>query len=270
MQDRYVADVGDFGKYGLLRALTAPSAVCSGLTLAVLWYAVPNESHNNDGRHIEYLNTLPDGPFYRCDPVLFRDLKRIASVHRGLEAVESGHLLPNDTRFHNSSLEFQRSESRAARREKREAWFNAALLVVAGAELIFLDPDNGLECTVDQLAKNGPKYAYYSDVAHLCTSSVSLVIYHHLGRQGKALDQIRIRGRVLSEVVPGSHRLCALRFRRGSSRVFFLVSSSHHERHFVGRLQQLLTGPWSKHFVRETLPGSRDLDLEESFRGASP
>src|SRR5829696_4979011 len=49
MQDRYVGDVGDFGKYGLLRTLGA------GLSLGVVWYLVPNESHNADGKHTSYL-----------------------------------------------------------------------------------------------------------------------------------------------------------------------------------------------------------------------
>lgn len=39
MQDRYVGDIGDFGKYGLLRALCAHD-----LSLGVVWYLVPDES----------------------------------------------------------------------------------------------------------------------------------------------------------------------------------------------------------------------------------
>ena len=48
MQNRYVADLGDFGKYGLLKYL------CRGLRLGIIWYLVSNESHNSDGRHIRY------------------------------------------------------------------------------------------------------------------------------------------------------------------------------------------------------------------------
>ena len=35
MQDNYVGDIGDYGKYGLLRNVTA-----AGLRLAVNWYRV--------------------------------------------------------------------------------------------------------------------------------------------------------------------------------------------------------------------------------------
>ena len=38
MQDRYVGDIGDFGKYGLLRALCGRD-----LYLGVVWYLIPDE-----------------------------------------------------------------------------------------------------------------------------------------------------------------------------------------------------------------------------------
>ncbi len=49
MQNRYTGDIGDFGKLGLLRALRA-----SGLSIGVNWYLVPDEGHNNDGKHTKY------------------------------------------------------------------------------------------------------------------------------------------------------------------------------------------------------------------------
>lgn len=50
MQNRYTGDIGDFGKLGLLRVLQE-----SGLTIGVNWYLVPDENHNSDGRHVQYL-----------------------------------------------------------------------------------------------------------------------------------------------------------------------------------------------------------------------
>jgi hypothetical protein len=38
VQDRYVGDIGDFGKYGLLIALCGHD-----LSLGVVWHLVPNE-----------------------------------------------------------------------------------------------------------------------------------------------------------------------------------------------------------------------------------
>ena len=44
MQNRYVGDIGDFGKLGLLRALSS-----KGLSIGVNWYLTTDESHNGDG-----------------------------------------------------------------------------------------------------------------------------------------------------------------------------------------------------------------------------
>ena len=49
MQDNYVGDIGDYGKYGLLRNVTA-----AGLQLAVNWYRVvlPPSNEQDDGECI--------------------------------------------------------------------------------------------------------------------------------------------------------------------------------------------------------------------------
>ena len=49
MQDKYVGDIGDFGKSSLL------NAVSQGSLLGVAWYKYPDET-NNDGKHIDYLD----------------------------------------------------------------------------------------------------------------------------------------------------------------------------------------------------------------------
>ena len=57
MQDRYTGDVGDFGKYGLLRWLCGQDA--APLRLGVVWYradsSIINADPPNDGKHVEYL-----------------------------------------------------------------------------------------------------------------------------------------------------------------------------------------------------------------------
>ena len=45
MQDQYVGDIGDFGKYGLLRHLTGmrgDAAPEDALRLGVVWYLFPD------------------------------------------------------------------------------------------------------------------------------------------------------------------------------------------------------------------------------------
>ena len=51
MQDRYTGDIGDFSKLGVLRALQN-----AGLSIGLNWYLTPDETHNSDGRHVNYLD----------------------------------------------------------------------------------------------------------------------------------------------------------------------------------------------------------------------
>ena len=49
MQNRYVGDIGDYGKYSLLKALAG-----SDLSLGILWYLNEAEEENGDGRYTTY------------------------------------------------------------------------------------------------------------------------------------------------------------------------------------------------------------------------
>ena len=49
MKDQYVGDIGDYGKYGLLRYLNG-----CGLKIGVNWYLTPDDGRS-DGNHTEYL-----------------------------------------------------------------------------------------------------------------------------------------------------------------------------------------------------------------------
>lgn len=75
MRARAAGDGGDFGKYGLLRAITRPGITKKGgqetLSLGVVWYRHPDEKATNDGEHIDYL-----GPSGRED-LLYDCLSKI-------------------------------------------------------------------------------------------------------------------------------------------------------------------------------------------------
>lgn len=87
MQNRYVGDIGDYGKYALLNALASPK-----FTLGVHWYLNAYEEANADGRFTHY-------PQLRsCDPDLYDALQRIVrSGRRSVDAVERAGILPANT-----------------------------------------------------------------------------------------------------------------------------------------------------------------------------
>ena len=107
MQNRYFGDIGDFAKFGLLRALLAPPE--PKLRLGVLWYLVPDESHNADGRHISYLDRTQENcsRFRPCDPELYDRLQgAVAKRSWGVALASELCLLPDDTAFHSCPLSF--------------------------------------------------------------------------------------------------------------------------------------------------------------------
>ena len=60
MQDRYVADVGDFGKFQLFRYLfDHEESPMSEKTLSQIWFLHEGDGEeNNDGRHMDYFERM--------------------------------------------------------------------------------------------------------------------------------------------------------------------------------------------------------------------
>jgi len=97
-----------------------------------------------------------------------------------------------------------------------------------GCDLIFVDPDNGLEVrSVKAHQKTGPKYTFFEELIPFVERGQSLVIYHHLCRSGPAEVQVKERLDQLKEKL-GINNIYALLYKRGTLRAFFIVPSSEH------------------------------------------
>ena len=294
MQNRYVGDLGDFGKYGLLRWLCLPGRTDAGQTLSpalswdtvqvqniinanaegstiplwpldeangdqslsigVVWYLVPDENHNSDGNHIHYLNpTAYNQERYRgCDPILYDTLREIVgSNRRNVSSIRNRQILPLGTRFYDSFLTFSRPDGRGIltredRVARRRSWLDDALKLTAGCDLVFVDPDNGLGARVDPYQRRGPKYVFFDELLPYLGRNQTLVIYHHIGRQGSASAQIRER---LTEINNNLGRAAfALLYHRGSARAFFVVPAPQHWTDLLSRAKTLMLSSWSRHF----------------------
>ena len=254
MQDRYTGDVGDFGKYGLLRWLCGlHKDDAAQLKLGVVWYQPHSELIASesvpDGRHITYLCLKHEKQFKPCDPPLYNALREI--VKRGdrrIEAVEKSGLLPNAV-FHRAvvpgPVKGVRGEARIAERQR---WVNDALEATAGCDVVFLDPDNGLEPkSVSITRKMAPKYTYLEEVSKWVERRQSVVIYHHLSRGGTHPEQIACWLKRLGQRFEPAD-IFALRFRRGTSRAFFVLEAERHAHTLRERAQTLADSAWGKHF----------------------
>ena len=261
MQNRYTGDVGDFGKYGLLRHLAGQrEAVPSPnpMRLGVVWYLYPDESHNADGKYTGYLTDSPKNhtEFRVCDPDLYDTMRRLVNTgRRNILAVQRSRILPCDTLYYEPSLSFPRQMPRSERESARANWFEGALHATDHADVIFVDPDNslsdpanGISASIDPLRKTGPKYVFIADLLRFFERDQSLIVYHHLGRRGTAVEQtVRVAESLKSSLdLPDLPR--SLLYRRGSSRAYFIVPQERHRTILHSRVSDLLRSPWNSHF----------------------
>ena len=234
MQDRYTGDIGDFGKYGLLRHILDNA----NIKLGVNWYLVPNEAHNADGKHIAYLlNEKKNHAIFRiCDSNLYDALhdlvkpkridKRTVVSHgtRLVDNIEKSHILSaKKVHFYNERL---------TPRIDRCEWFKDSISELKDCEVIFLDPDNGLEVSsCSKSSKKSVKYVYYNEAADYLLRGKSLIIYQH--RDMKPKQEFYKRFLALLTKAEEKHIQCrvfSIRFNRYSVREYVFVLQKKHSK----------------------------------------
>ena len=248
MQDRYVGDVGDFAKYGLLRRFVGQLGERQ-IRLGVVWCLFPDETHNNDGRHVSYLRK-PE--FEALDDQLFDVLREIvANGNRRISSVSTGGLFPEGAVFCDTTTVPLSSHrvSRDDRMQYRAGWLDSCFRMTETCELVFFDPDNGLE--VSSVPKHRPsagKYIYWDELMRFWHRGQALLVYHHLNRTASAARQVReLTTRFQTQL--GGALVLPLVFRRGSCRVFWLAyRSSAIGAELERRALDFLASGWSRHF----------------------
>lgn len=249
MQNKYVGDVGDFGKYGLLWALHGQGGEGASFRLGVVWYLVPDEQGTGDGGHVGYLSSKNRRLYRPCDESLYDKLEQIVKKkQRSVAVVQTKKVLPPDTLFYKARLTFDGMPAhgpgaREARLAHRQSWVQGALDQTERCDIVFVDPDNGLEVGVKAHHKRGPKYVFFDELLPYRSRGQSVVIYHHIGRNGTAKEQIDGR---LSQIASqlGCTDVFALLYRRGTSRTFFVVPAANHKGVLLKEAARFLRGPW--------------------------
>ena len=170
MKDQYFGDVNDYRKYGLLRVLAREAR----MDAAVCWMLTASDGRT-DGRFTEYLGQPQTWEAY--DRPLFRFLRRtvVDEGERSVAAIERSGLLPA-TRFWSDLLPDEAGT--------RDAWFDRFWGHAARADLVFFDPDNGLEVkSVCRGRANSSKYLYGSEVEEASARGHSVLVYQHFPRE---------------------------------------------------------------------------------------
>jgi len=170
MKDQYFGDVNDYLKYGLLRVLTARSR----LSLAVCWMLTPDDGRT-DGRFTEYLRQPVRWRAF--DPDLYDALRDAVVVQgqRDVGAVARAGLLPG-ARLYGPLL----PDDVAG----RERYFDAFWQMAEGSDLIFFDPDNGMEVNSKRYGrKDSSKYLYWHELVRASADGHSVLVYQHFRRE---------------------------------------------------------------------------------------
>lgn len=182
MKNQYFGDINDYVKYGLLRVLAATHRV------AVCWMLTSDDG-SADGRLIGYL----DEPhrFRHLDPVLFDALRdAVVGGARNVEVVDRNTLIPSAI-YHADLL----TDDRVG----RDGYFRTLWKRARDHDLIFFDPDNGLEvASVSKGKRNSAKYLYWDELSQTYERGYSVVVYQHFPRVPRTLFLERAQGRIRS------------------------------------------------------------------------
>jgi hypothetical protein len=215
MQNRYVADIGDYVKLSILRAL-AP-----GRLLGVVWWLFPDETHNKDGSHREYLQKSKTWrPF---DPQLFDTLADIAAAGiENVEALEAPSLLSGAV-YLRDQIPCD-AEPYSCRDDARQQWLSHAVTAVKACDLVFLDPDNGIATGALRITRRAAgKSVTINELKMFLRPDRTLIVYHHHTRQtgGHALELRTLANRLLDAGLPVAG---ALRAKPRSPRAFIIIN----------------------------------------------
>ncbi len=236
MKNQYVGDIGDFGKYSMLRAF-----IDAGVKVGVNWYLTEDDG-SNDGKFTDYLN--------KCDmrrycPEVFDALKGVVgNKDKSVFDIEKSGILP-ETIFYSEILKPEGTPN--DREQERSGWFQESMYELKDAELIFMDPDNGLLESDDATKLGGEKYVLPSEVESYFIEGHNVVYYCHKGR--RPYEQWEAHKSLMFSRVKDA-KPAILTYHKGSQRSYiFLI----HDKDFVKYrkvIDRILSG-WYKVFSEE-------------------
>lgn len=242
MQNRYVADIGDFGKFQLFRFLFNVPSPLSNRQLAQIWFLKEDETHNNDGKYINYFKRIK-GSDEELEAIMIDIIQR---NKREVKELERQKVL-KDARFFYPSIPNAYHD--------RKVWLTDALIFSSSSQVVAVAPDNGMalkckrnEKSFDFLSyhdrKSTPeKYIFLEEIdAFYTLENIEItIVYQHLGRCFSHDEQIKILLEKLSERYD---YVVAIKHKPYSPRVFFFLCK---DVEIFNALQNLLKSFASNH-----------------------
>ena len=232
MKHQYFGDINDYRKYGLLRLLSGGT-----LRLGVCWMLTLDDGRT-DGKFIQYLHAPHIWRAY--DPPLFDALHQVVNVARlrSVHQAEQLSILPAADFY--THLLFDN-------RMQRQGYFQRMLQQFQDVDLVFFDPDNGIETASVKLGqKASSKFLYWSELLTTYQGGHSVLFYQHFRREERSTFIKRIaadiQGRIPATDVYAFHTAHVM---------FFLVAQPQHTMHFRRQIAHI-TEIWTTQIQVDT------------------
>ena len=247
MQEKYLGDTPDFAKYALLKALRG-----SDLRLGINWYlTLPHEVDgigNKDGKTRQHVS---DPKSYRAiDSTLWEQLQNFQhSDDRSIRDFENGKVFPRSTKYFSEPLSFDGLNSKSETLQARSDWVQRGLSKLKSTDLVFIDPDTGMEIpSKERHEKAGPKYTFYDELVPLIKRNQTLVIIQFVDHlRGAEKQAQRVAGK-LRNYAGFDGKLDIVQAKAGRAILFFILHGKNHSDRITTRLGDFLSSPAKDRF----------------------
>ena len=230
MKDQYVGDIYDYRKYAILRALAGNGEA----RLGICWMTTPPDGRP-DGRMTDYLAKAEEWRSF--DPQLFDLLQAV--IHgpdrRRLSLIEDNDGIPG-ANYVNTVV--------PVGHEARRAYFASAMDALSDRDLVFFDPDNGLDvASVGTNRREAAKYIYRSEIQSAYAAGQSVLFYQHFARveRGAFVNSISTS---LRSIAPDATQWVF----RTSHVAFFLLAQPRHRTGLGQRIAEA-QNCWTTKFI---------------------
>jgi hypothetical protein len=166
---QYFGDANDYRKFALLRLLSE----VGGFRIGVCWMLTPDDGtgHGDKRSYLKQPNK-----WRRYDPRLFDALTLVPAT----PSTEDLRRIENEALISGAAFFNAITPDPLAGRKQYHA---ACMKELKACELIFLDPDIGLEIkTVVKGRKSSSRYAYLDEIADHYSAGRSVLLYQHFTR----------------------------------------------------------------------------------------
>jgi len=244
MKDKYFADLKDYRKYGLLRELAT-----AGLRLGVCWMLTDRDDRPG-GDDTSYWHNPKR--WRRFDPELFDFLTRCRAhpEFRTVRMAREWNLIPNALFWE----ELLRDDV-----PSRKTYFEGALTALRETDLIFFDPDMGLEIPSKKFGLKGSSQHVFLDEVHRAFGSGhSVLIYQHYPRENRQA----VWNRRAEQLAESLRRQSIRGF--ATAHVLFLLAAQPGHMAAVDRASYALLQRWASEF--EQLILTTEIAIDRSRR----